>query len=470
MGTFTATASPAEQTRLFGRGSTAVGALVLVTVLAEVVLAVALVRDPLIVMALLMTAVALLVALLRPPLMATIAWLAIALIPVYAAPRMGPITVFAAVGGFWLVALGSAAALRARGGVLRPSSIDIAMGLFMLSAALSSFIGARLPAEFVSVAFVWLGCYLGMRLLFACDLDPAWLIKRFLLAGAVVLPFVAYEAMTGTNVFFGLVINAAEGDLWATAQDRLGSQRVEASFGHAIALAMFLASASVFCLAMASRRSVAERRMLLAGAGVFALAIVPTVSRTGWVVLGVGVLLLAVSTADRLGRRWLWGLILGAVVAAIALSVFLPGESVDPAGLTGSGADSVEVRNSNLQRQVLIREALNPDKLSLFGNEDPDQLTAGAGTGNDSVDNGYLAIATAWGLVPAAAFILIGFALLAAVIRARKDVAMSAVPAVALANFVGLVFVGLITQQEFYIFALVGAAAAFDSRLHRSSR
>lgn len=471
MGTITARTSPADRASRLGRKSPAVAVLIVATVALEVVVAAALVREPVLVAVLLLAAGATLVALLRPPLMATIAWLSLVLVPVYAAPKVGPINGYAAVAAFWLVAIGAGAALRSRGGTLRASAIDISMGLFIFSAALSGVIGARLPVEFLSLAFVAVGCYLGMRLLFASELDPAWLIKRFVLAGAVVLPFVAYEAMTGTNVFFGLVLNSAEGDLWATTQERLGSHRVEASFGHAIALGMFLASASLFCLAMASRRRrTLERWVLLAGAGAFALAIVPTVSRTGWVVLGAGVLLLAVSTADRIGRRWLWGLTAGIVAAAVLLSVFVPSESVDPAGLTGSSADSVEIRNSNMQRQVLIRAALDPDKLSLFGNADADQLTAGAGTGNDSIDNAYLEFAASWGLVPAGAFVLIGVSLFAAVIRARKDIVASAVPAVALANFVGLMFVALITQQGFYIFALAGAAAAFDSRLHRSSR
>lgn len=470
MGTFTARASGSRQPVLSGRPSAVVIALGATAAIVEVILAAALVKSPLMIAALLVASSATVLALLRPPLMATIAWFALVLIPVYAAPRAGPLDLNPAVLAFWLVAIGAGAALHSRREVLRPSVIDGAMGLFLLATLLSAVVGARLPTEFVSAGFVWIGCYGGMRILLAHDLAPEWFISRFILAGAAVLPFVAYEALTADNIFFSLAVSGTDAAEWATSQDRLGSTRIEASFGHAIALAMFMASALVFCLALASKRRHLVRWAALVGAAGFGLAMVATVSRTGWVVLGIGLLLLVVSTVDRLGRRWLWGLISAAVLAVIVLAVVLPNESVDPAGLTGSSASSTEIRGSNQQRQILIRQALDPDKLSLFGNEQAESLTAGTGTGNESVDNGYLAIASGWGIVPACALLLIALSLFVAVIRARRDVLWSAVPAVALANFVGLGFVALITQQEFFIFALAGAAAAFDSRVSTALR
>ncbi len=65
------------------------------------------------------------------------------------------------------------------------------------------------------------------------------------------------------------------------------------------------------------------------------------------------------------------------------------------------------------------------------------------------------------------ALVLLGLTLIGAILRSRKDGANSVVAVVALANFIGLLFVALITQQEFFIFALVGAAAAFDSRIRQ---
>jgi hypothetical protein len=441
-------------------------ALVAAAICAETLIALVFVARPVQMAALAIAVSMTVIAVLRPPLMATIAWLAIALVPVYAAPEVGPVVFHAAVGAFWLVALGSAVAIRAREERLSFSVVDVGMALFIIMAMTSVLVGGRPMSDFMQAAFVWLGCYLGMRLLFSYDLTPEWLSQRFVLAGLVVLPLVLYEVATGDNPFFAISVNGKEAEIWATAQDRFGTPRVEAAFGHAIALGMFLASAAVFCISMALHRRGQMRWLWVGLAAAFVAAMVPTVSRTGWVVLSLGVVLLAVGTADRMGRRWLAGLVGTVIAAVVLLSVAVPQESIGVGGLSGSTVpNSSEVRGSNLQRQILLDNALTSDALTLFGSGLEPKLANGTGTGNDSVDNAYLALADSWGIVPAAAFGFLGLTLIGAILRSRRDRAWSVVPAVALANFIGLLFVALITQQEFFIFALVGAAAAFDSRL-----
>jgi hypothetical protein len=53
--------------------------------------------------------------------------------------------------------------------------------------------------------------------------------------------------------------------------------------------------------------------------------------------------------------------------------------------------------------------------------------------------------------------------LVVALVRLRDEGTAWALPAVTLANFAGLFFVAMITQQEIYIWALVGACAGLTA-------
>src|SRR5207245_2668550 len=124
------------------------------------------------------------------------------------------------------------------------------------------------------------------------------------IAAAAVMPFAITEAITGHNPFFGLASDSAAATRWAHHDNRpTGGIRVEAAFGHPIVLAMFLATAALVGTALAmgaeSRR---QRFWLLAGSGVSVVGIALTQSRTGWLVLAAGLLLLGIQQLALEGR------------------------------------------------------------------------------------------------------------------------------------------------------------------------
>jgi len=410
------------------------------------------------------------VALLRPGLVGAAGLVALALVPVYSAPKVGPIDAHPAVLAFWLCAFGAGVTLIARRERIGVSAIDMAVGLFLLSTLFSVYDGGPTRTDWISFTFPWLGSYLGMRLLLAHERRPDWLPRMFVFSALLVVPFALYEWLTGDNVFFRFVVNGAAGELWATSQDRLGTARVEASFGHAIALGMFVASAFVFSIALAAHEQRRRVRWAWLVCGLVLLAVLAiTVSRTGWVTAGVGVVLLALGPADRRGRRWLTGFIAVAIACTALLAVAVPRESVGPTQLLSGSGTSTELQNSDNWRLALLERAVTSDRLGLFGNRGVD-LTTGLSAGDHSIDNAYLAIANDWGVSGMAMLALVALTLALAVWQSRLAGICGSVAVVAFANFTALLFVAFITQQAFYIWALAGAAAAIAARLRVQSR
>ncbi len=119
-----------------------------------------------------------------------------------------------------------------------------------------------------------------------------------------------------------------------------------------------------------------------------------------------------------------------------------------------------ELSGSNDYRQILLQRALRGEGLALFGmRESP--LGAGIESGGVgvSIDNAYLAVAAEWGYVGGAGLALVGLAVAYVLLRQPRG-PWALVPAVALANFVGLGAVAIFTQTEFWLWMLVGGAAA----------
>ena len=262
-------------------------ALVAGVLLLEALAAKAFVARPLPLAGVVVAGLGVALAITRPRAMGVCALLCIALVPVYAAPQFGALELQPAVCAFWLCALGAAILIIGRNERVALGPVDIAAALFAVATFMSVVAGARTPTQWVQNTFYWLGPYLGLRLLLARRLDARWLPRAFALSALTVIPFAFYEFVTGKNLFLHLAFNKIESAVWATTQTRLGVERVDASFGHAIAFGMFMASALLFALTLAAS---SERRG----------------SRLRW--LGVALLFLgglAVSTARTgLGRRW----------------------------------------------------------------------------------------------------------------------------------------------------------------------
>ena len=143
----------------------------------------------------------------------------------------------------------------------------------------------------------------------------------------------------------------------------------------------------------------------------------------------------------------------------MVVSIALPHSPISPLNLFSSDSSSSQLTNSNAYRLQLFVNALSPGRLALFGTKAA-SLTAGILPGYNSVDSAYLFIADQWGIVSMVALLSVAGAVAVSLWRLRREGVWSSVAAITLANFVGLLFVALITQQSFYIWALVGATAA----------
>lgn len=388
----------------------------------------------------------------RPALVVGLGFAALAAIPMTSAPARsvlilhpGLVLLWAAVGA--LVVKNVLAGARARLTLVDGLAIALSVVLVLPVAA-----GVRAPVELGRLLFLWAGPYLVARLLVSRYGVHA-LLRTVVLAALALVPFAVFEAATGTNVFLSLPKSTSAAPEFLQSVARLGGQRAQASFGHPIALAMLFATASLLAAGLAATQRGRARIAWMLAAGVLAAAQITTLSRTGWVIVVLGVLLVVV-TAPRVLRRparVVGGVaVVAALVALVAVgparALILP-SAVEPAG--------GEVQRSGAYRTALIQFAIRPGTLKPLGQT---QLPRGP-QGNRSIDNQYIYFGILWGVVPLAPFILLPFAVLLALRRVRRDVLSVVVLAAVVGNFAALTGVALFTQQQLYFWLLVGAAS-----------
>jgi hypothetical protein len=389
-----------------------------------------------------------------------------ALIPSYAAPSVGPLLFIPAAAASWVlaVALGWRNLLQ-RGRLFRPTVVDLGVGAFVLLMAISTSFSPRgTHTEFLHVMFLWAGPYLGCRLLLADVKRPMWLLAAsFGLATATLAPFALFEYLGGSNLFHNLNFNAGEFATWAGQADRFGQVRVETSFGHPIALSMFVATSALLSLGMALNTEARRERNLWYASAALALAIqILTVSRTGWLILLIGIVALVLIYARGANRRRLVTLVTSVGVALLLASVVVPSALQV---LPGFEKSESSVTNSSDYRQALLTRALEPGVLNAWGNAQ-NKVTPFVAIGS-ATDNAYIILADSWGLIPTAALIFIALALLWLVVRwySRDPEALLTIPVAAFAGLVALFFVAFITQQQVVIWLLLGASGVAAERL-----
>ena len=413
-------------------------------------------------------AVAGMVVALRNPAVAFVGLvLALAVIPTYAAPAIGPLLFVPAAAASWLIA----GALIWRnviefGRPLRPNLIDWAVLAFVLLMLASiSFSGQVAMHDYVHVIFLWAGPYLAGRLLLADIERPLPVVAiSFAVATAIVTPIAVAEAAGMSNPFHALNFNGTEYAVWQNQLNRFGQIRAVASFGHPIAFSMFVATSALLSITMALESKEPNRRYAWYAAaatavGVQALAL----SRTGWVILAAGVVMIAALSVRGSVRRRLITLISITVGVVLVTSIVMPKELAILPGFERPAETSFS--GSGQYRQALLHRALEPGVLHLWGN--PTNKITPFVTGSTGTDNAYVILADAWGLIPTAALMLIAFAMVAPMVRAYgRDVeGETTFPIAALTSLIALFFVAFITQQQCMIWLLVGCAAAANERI-----
>ena len=390
------------------------------------------------------------------PIFATLAF-----IPVYAAPKVGPLYLEATVCGLWLLVAALALRILVQEALPPLSLLDVAVAVFFVVLAGAVVFGGEQNATYIQRVFLWFGPYLALRLFVHRDPDVPFLSRLVVGIALAIVPLVLLEVATGLNPFSNLVLNSGS-DVWGETQERLGSRRAEGAFGHSIALGMFLATAALLALGMGAHTQDRRARGLWLGStAVLLLALGATLSRTGWVMFGVGMVLL-VLTARPAGRARLGVMIAVAAVLTFGASQVLPSEVPTPLSLA---AGDQEISSSGNYRVRLLELALEPGALKVIG---PADRALAAPIGGESLDNAFLSLAQDFGVLPAVAFFLVVLAVIWSVFRLRRQGLEALLPVVTVTNLVGLLFVALITQQQVLIWALIGATAALVANAGRS--
>ena len=423
--------------------------------------------------------IALVGALLYPEAAFIALVLMLALIPPYAAPQLGHVLLMPAAGAAWLLAgvlLWRQFTLYGR--LIRLTAVDIAVGIFALLMATSVAFSPQVSENgYLELLFTWGGVYLAARLLLRDARRPVYLMAAsFALATAVVAPVAFFEAAGKSNPFLELQFNPTQSAVWAKQASRFGQHRAEASFGHPIALSMFAATSALLSLAMAINTERIRARLIWFGLAILAVGVqTATLSRTGWVLLALGIFMLALVTLGGPARRRLT--IVMSILAVVVVTVFAMSPSSQLQLFSGSGinvgagrtAGSGEVERSGAGRNAELSRALQPGILHAWGSR-VNRLTPAVESGG-STDNEYILLAEEWGLIPMAAFMLISLMLLWVILRTRSLAAepLAILPIVALVALIGLIFVAFITQQQLMIWLLLGAAGAVAERIDSSA-
>ncbi|MGB7686420.1 MAG: hypothetical protein WBL45_11640 [Solirubrobacterales bacterium] len=433
-------------------------------------LGVALVAKPTVVVALVALVLALIgigVAFVRPDLAFGGLVVLLALVPTYASPSIGPLLFIPTAAASWV--LGGALMWRnmiTEGVFFRPNYVDYAVGAFVLLMTVSvGFSEQVVFTDLVHIMFMWAGPYLAARLLLSKVESPVRLVAISFAAMTVVLaPVAVSEALGGSNPFFNFNFNSGEFGLWASQIDRFGEVRAVTSFGHPISFSMFLACSALLSIAMGISSSEAKARYIwyalaVVAVGTMALAL----SRTGWVMLAVGVVVLAVITIRGTIRTRLITLLAIVVGVVLVTSVVMPNELQVIPGLGGSG--EANYKSSGLYREALLERALEPGVLNLWGNP-TNQVTPNVQYGT-ATDNAYIILADEWGLIPTFALFSVVIAMLVAIGASYglRGEPIAILPIVALTCLVAIFFVAFITQGQVMIWLAIGAAGAAAERI-----
>ena len=411
--------------------------------------------------------VLLLVATARPGQMFCLAVVALVFWPVYAPPQYVVPHLVLPAGTVLMALAAGGAALRSGLRWLRINAVDLAFGLLTIAMALSVVAGTRRFGVFGGLAVQWGIPYVAARLIVPRSLKLRQFAMVVALTGLATVPFAILERLTESNLFFHLSEAGRLANTWAVFDPRGSAFRVEAGLGHPLAFGFVLALAALCAVSLAGGSPTRRERLgWIAAAVAIALTLFLADARTGWVVLGVGSILLLVGArsavmtkARELGARRLAVAAACAIAAGVLLLALAP-TSVRPSatGRIGDLLGTSEAKGETATYRVdLVKEAFEPGKLQLFGNR-VSKLAHRLASGATTLDNEYLLLGDQWGLLTLGAMLALVGSL--AVSWLRLAGLGAAMAGAALSGAFGIFFVALITQQAQFFWLFVGVAGA----------
>jgi hypothetical protein len=325
----------------------------------------------------------------------------------------------------------------------RPTALDLAVFAFALTpAAIAAFQG--LPFHFTHwLAPTIMFPYLGFRLLFHSTDAVGAFAPAVVAIGVIVALIAVWEGFTGHNPVVEAGTNTFSSGghyvtTWNVPDVRGGHLRALSTFGHPIALGMFLLIPLAFALARGGTWH-------LAAAGVILIAVALTFSRGAW----VGCLVVVVLLAGR-GR--------GRIVA-VATTLIAAAGFVGPVHrlLVESSSATTQVGQTADYRVGLLEHAIQG--VSLLGHPFTDLQSAIP----NFVDITSLIAGTAveTGLLGLIELALVACLAIVALVDARRrgDQDYRAATAALTAQLIGLTSVALITNYQFFFWALLAYVA-----------
>lgn len=347
-----------------------------------------------------------------------------------------------------LVLLPSAWARRAG---WRPVALDVAVLGYVVVRSLSFLLNfdEGLGAVFELVTTVALPYVVGrLLLLHRSSLTP---VSVALVASGALLAVVGLRERAGVpNPYFTLLTPAYQADRWAEPEVRLGGVRAEASFGHPIALSMFLALCVLLALALALSAELAwQRAALLAAGGLAAVALVATLSRGGLLLLAVSVPIWLLTQLRRVDRRRLR--ITAVAIAGLAVAFVANASTLQTLVDNSRDVDSIEASSARYRLQILelVRE---PEQFSFFGRAS--EIAGSVSTqardliGIGSIDNTYALLFLTNGAVTLLAFAVVVLLVFRVTVMAGLDGLERAWAIGLAAACLNLLTVALLTQYS----------------------
>lgn len=353
-------------------------------------------------------------------------------------------------------------------GRVRLSGLDMCVIALVVAMLLTIIFGPRSWKDTASQLWLWLPPYLVGRVIASRRPLERTLAVSIVLGGLALAPFTLVEVLGLGSPFFASATGdqATGSSPWDQPHLRGGEAfRAQASFGHPIAYSMFLAVAIVFALVlMGGATERRQKRLWGAAAGVLLLCEAATVSRTGWVALGVAIVLLGAGRAQRDASRVARRAIALAMTGMVGLVLLFPSVAAVPLSIVGLQSDTNDqvLQQTAAYRGGLYEAAFKNHVASWFGNRQS-KLAGAVAAGNQSIDSEYLVMLDRWGAVAAIAFVILALAVAARAVTnalSGADDWQSTFAASATGLMAGLASVALITQQEYFVWLLLGLAAA----------
>ena len=346
---------------------------------------------------------------------------------------------------------------------LRLRSVDWMMAAYVALRILGSLVNSSRGAGSALDAVLYAALpYTTFRLL---GLDPV--LRRaaavgVVIAGAALSVFTIREYNGTPNPFFKHFPKGWNHSYWVHVDFRFGRPRAEASFGHADALGLFLAFATVLAIALAWHEKNLLRRVALYAAAALCLqGIADTLERGPFVLMLVALPIVLIVEVRR-GRSFR---VLAAVAAAAAVLALTP---VGTAAfhLRDASKTGGRLQASAQDRFDTIRAMGDSRYFSLLGHDQGDspgltvQQAIGISTGLGAIENAFMWTYVVYGALAFAAFAMILIPITSAAFNPRLALVDTAWIAIVVACFVIFLSVSFASQFGHFFWIALGLSTA----------